>query len=194
LTAADVVLSCLPTTDTSFARFVARRRRELPRGLSASPAELQAAIRRWYPRAVIREQTDLGSLGRRTWYVYRDGSPNVATHDHWWTEPGTARVEFDAEARFVAADDHAAEIVGFRPGELVGKTWRDVVHREAQAENPEWVWQTLDETGRVMSVFDCPLPDGRWRVVEYRSQTTDDPDRYVSFWRELVTLEQRPGS
>jgi len=190
---ADVVLSCFPSRDRSFARFVERRRREVPRGTAASAADLQAGIRRWYPRAVVREQSTLGSLGPPVWYVYRDGSPNLEAHLHWWEEPGAGRIEFDAQARFIAADDRAAEIVGLRPADLIGRSWPDVIPSAAQADEWDWVWRTLNETGRVMSVFDCRLPDGRRRIVEYRNQTTDDPHRFVGYWREIETLDAGPG-
>jgi PAS domain S-box-containing protein len=190
---ADITLSCFPSKDRSFARFVERRRRELARGAAASAAELQAGIRRWYPRAVVREQSKLGALGPPVWYVYRDGSPNLEGHLHWWEQPGAGRIEFDGRGLIVAADDRAAEIVGVRPGDLTGRSWRDVIPADAQADEWDWVWQTLNESGRVMSVFDCRLPDGRRRIVEYRSQKTDDPNRFIGYWREVETLEAAPG-
>ena len=54
-------------TDQEFATFVRDSARD-----TDGPAELQAALRDRYPRAVVRSR-DLSGETTSVWYVYRDG-------------------------------------------------------------------------------------------------------------------------
>jgi hypothetical protein len=66
------MLHCFPGDDGSFR---ACAEALLKSSRLDDPAELQAQLRRVYPRAVVRKQDSLAALGDRDriWYVYRDG-------------------------------------------------------------------------------------------------------------------------
>lgn len=192
------VIRVLPTADAAFAAFVASCEAGLSPPERDDPRALERCLRRWHPRAVVRAQSSLASFGGPSgWYAYRDGHPAAPRPDRWWGRPGQARVRFDARAVFVDANDAACDLVGRRSGDLAGRAWHEIVPPAASSVDPSWIWQTLLRTGSVESEFDCPLPDGQWRVIEYRTETTEEPGVYQSWWREVVTLpapaDARPG-
>jgi PAS domain-containing protein len=182
-----VRLATFPPDDAVFAAFVRGCWSGLDEEGSGSPEELERAIRRWHRGAVVRPQERVAELGGSTWYVYRDGHAGGRLEAGWWQEPGVARVRFDSSGQFVEANEAANAIAG-RP--LVGVGWTELVAPEAAEDGGGWVWETLAREGHAQSIFELPLEDAH-RVIEYRSEVTERPDEFVSYWRELTTIENR---
>jgi PAS domain S-box-containing protein len=189
----QVRLATFPRDDAAFGVFVRQCWDGLRPEERADPRALERRIRRWHRQTIVHPQVELAALMGQTWYVYRDGHPAMAADEGWSKQPDAARTVFDADGTFVEASDAACRLVGLGPGELVSSSWRDIVSISARAEDAAWIWETLRKTGSVRSDFDCPLPDGRWRTIEYRAEPSENTDRFVSYWRELVTLDPDPG-
>ena len=79
----EPALITIPTSDAAF--------REHVHTLSsaATPGELEARLRRVFPRVVVRERTISGAPG---WYVYRDGAWSSSLTGEWWDDPRLPRV------------------------------------------------------------------------------------------------------
>jgi PAS domain-containing protein len=79
----EPALITIPTSDAAF--------REHVHTVSpvATPGELEARLRRVFPRVVVRERTISGAPG---WYVYRDGAWSSSLTGDWWEDPRLPRV------------------------------------------------------------------------------------------------------
>lgn len=184
-------LATFPRGDAAFRAFVRSCLAESPANERADPACLQARLRRWHTRAVVRVQSDLARVGPEpTWYVYRDGHTNLGMQEGWWTSPGIASVSFDASGTCIHADAAAHALLGRTPGVLDGLHWRAFLPEEFETVNDDWIWDLITTEGSVNSVFEVPLYDGGRRVVEYHCEWRDDPPRFVGFWRELAMLDR----
>jgi PAS domain-containing protein len=183
----DVRLATFPTDDAVFAAFVRGCWTGLHDQAQRSPAELERAIRRWHRNAVVREQAALAELWGATWYVYRDGRAGVRLEAGWWQEPGVARVRFDSSGRFIDANDAADALTGRR---VEGARWTELVAPEATEGDAAWIWETIARDGYAQSIFELPLDGGTRRVIEYRTEVTDQPGEFVSYWRELTTIDR----
>jgi len=80
----EPALITIPSTDAAFRAHVHGIRR------GAAPTELEARLRRLYPRVVVRERTLSGEAP--AWYVYRDGSWRSQLAESWWGETNLPRV------------------------------------------------------------------------------------------------------
>lgn len=79
----EPVLITIPTSDAAFREHV---HTVTP---VATPAELEARLRRVFPRVVVRERTISGAPG---WYVYRDGAWSSSLTGDWYDDPRLPRV------------------------------------------------------------------------------------------------------
>jgi PAS domain-containing protein len=181
----DTALTTFPADDHVFAAFVRQAYLALDDHARRDPATLEASLRRWHTRAVVRERHSLASFGEPTWYVYRDGHPGVKVEEAWWQADDAPTVEFGADGVFTFADDAVCELVGLAPGALVGCHWTDLVPASARGDDGAWIWEQLDRAGWVQSVFDLPLGTGV-RIIEYRTERVGD-GRFRSHWRGLAT-------
>ncbi len=183
------ILVTFPRDDAPFARFVRVTIDRLSADERTDPAALQRALRRWHTRALVRRQDPLAGFGGETWYVYRDGQAGFRTEQDWWQDDGVAIARLGEDEIFVGGDDEACRLVGRPPGGLAGVPWRELVPVEAREDDAEWLFGDLKESGPAHSVFDAPLPDGRRRVIEYRTVWVEDERVYLCRWRELATIE-----
>jgi PAS domain-containing protein len=186
----DTKLTTFPADDRVFAAFVRQAYLALDPA-HREPASLEASLRRWHASAVVRQQDGLASFGEPRWYVYRDGHPGVKVEDAWWQAEGAATIEFGADGVFTFADDAACELVELAPGALVGRHWSDLVPPSARDDDGAWIWEQLDRTGCVQSVFDLPVATGV-RVIEYRTERVAD-GHFRSHWRQLATVDAKPS-
>jgi PAS domain-containing protein len=188
----DLAVATFPREDAAFAAYVTRCRADLAPGDRADPAALERLIRHWHTRAVVRPRDGLAGFGSAVWYVYRDGSAGIRTDDEWWGADGVARVVFGADGRVLDADPAACAIAGLPPDGLAGVHWTSLVPPEAATGSADWLGQQLRAKGYVQSVFDCPLPEGGRRVIEYRSMPAAEPGRFECRWRVIATIEAVP--
>ena len=194
-------LATFPRDDAAFAGYVRDSMNDLAAAGPLDHETLQRRLRTWHSRAVVHVREELGGLmPERVWYVYRDGG--IARSDFgWWTNPGVAALTFDRSGMFRSANQAAADLVNRPIEDLVGAVWSDLVPPDAAATDPAWLWRLLDAGHAVQSLFELPIPDGSRRVIEFRSQATDDPDIFASNWRAVSTiwpgefvLEPRPAT
>jgi PAS domain-containing protein len=181
-------IATFPRGDHAFAAFVRDAIARLERADRLEPAELQLLLRRWHSRALVREQHALASFGVATWYVYRDGQAGVRIDDGWWQRKDVATARLGEDQVFVGGDDEACRLVDLPPGGLAGVSWRELVPPPAWDDDATWLFGDLKERP-VQSVFDCPLPDGGRRVIEYRTAWVPEEGIYLCRWRELTVID-----
>jgi PAS domain-containing protein len=100
---------------------------------------------------------------------------------------------FDRTGAFVQADDAACELVGVPAGSLTGRSWGEFVRSGTPRPERAALWNLLEAHGSLQSVFDVPLPGGGFRVIEYHSTPTEDPDRFTSRWRTIAEIRAEDG-
>ena len=182
-------IATFPRKDASFARFVRATIERLDPADRADPAAVQRALRRWHTRAIVRAQDPLASFGAPTWYVYRDGQAGVQLEGDWWQRDDVAVARLGEDEVFVDGDDEACRLVERPPGGLAGVSWRELVPSEVREDDAGWLFEGIQESGPVQSVFDFPLPDGGRRVIEYRTVWVPEERVYLCRWRELAVID-----
>ena len=108
----------IPASDTAFREHVQRL------GPMATPRDLEARLRRLFPRVVIRERTISGAPG---WYVYRDGSWSASLAGEWWDDPGLPRVVISIDGWFVDASPTALDLFGLSEDDISSHYFTDLV-------------------------------------------------------------------
>jgi PAS domain-containing protein len=182
-------LASFPAEDEAFALFVRTTQTRLEAdGRSMTPEALEASLRTYHTRALVRRRNPLAALGEDVWYVYRDGHAGVRVLDDWWQCEDCASVVFDRAGAFVEADDAACALLDLPPGALTGRRWQELVPGRAPREDSADLWKLLETHGSIQSVFDVPLPGGGFRVIEYHSERTHDPERFTSRWRAIADI------
>ena len=182
-------IATFPRGDAAFAAFVRSTIERLDPSDRTDPAAVQRALRRWHTRAIVRPQDPLAAYGSTAWYVYRDGQAGVRLEDAWWQRDDVAMARLGEDELFIDGDDEACRLVGREPGGLAGVAWRDLIPSEARDVDSTWLFGGLQNGPPVQSVFDVPLPDGRRRVIEYRTSWDASERTYVCRWRELAVIE-----
>ena len=97
----------IPSSDLAFAKFVETT---VAQSGPALPAEIQARLRRLFPRVVVRERTLSGEAP--IWYVYRDGGWRPSSLGPWWSEPDLPRVEVSQDGWVSDANPAAIGLLG----------------------------------------------------------------------------------
>jgi PAS domain-containing protein len=189
------LLATFPRDDIAFARFVRTAVERIPAANRSDPASLQAALRRWHTRAIVRPREAIAGYDGPTWYVYRDGQAGIRSEADWWQRDDVATARLGEDEVFIDGDDAACALVGREPGGLRGVAWRELIPAEARDDDATWLFGGLQDGKPVQSVFDCPLPDGRRRVIEYRTAWVADERIYLCRWRGLAVIdaEGRPA-
>jgi len=177
-----------PRDDTAFAAFVRATMAKLGPDEREDAAALQAALRRWHTRALVRPQDPMASFGGTTWYIYRDGTAGVRLEQDWWQAEGVATARLGEDEVFVDGDDEACRLVDLPPGGLAGVPWRELVPVEARDTDGEWLFGPLKDGKPVQSTFDFPRADGTRRVIEYRTIWLPEERIYLCRWRELAVI------
>jgi PAS domain-containing protein len=182
-------LSTFPAEDEAFELFVRTTERRLrTNGKPLTPEALEAALRTYHTRAIVRARNPLATFGEDVWYVYRDGRAGVRVLDDWWQCDDCAQIVFDRAGTILQADDAACALVGVSPGSLAGRPWRELPRSTPSGDSSASMWQLLETTGSLQSVFDVPMPDGGFRVIEFHCEPTEDPDRFTSRWRAIADI------
>ncbi len=137
---------------------------------AVEPERLQTALRRAFPRAVVRAKDPLatfGSIGPDTWYCYRDGrltAPDEETR--WWEAGSVAHVVVDQSNRYIEANAAACALLGVEEGSLIGRRWSEFAQPGAE-EDAEWLRQSLQRHGNAFSTFRLRRKDGSALEIEY---------------------------
>jgi PAS domain-containing protein len=129
----------IPTTDTAFRRHVDRLRASTSLD---SPEELQARLRRLFPRAVVRRRDLSGEPP--AWYVYREGSWRSAMTGSWWEEAGLPSVDVSREGWIDGANATALDLLGIHASDLGARHFTDFV-APGSLEDSMSLFQIVDE-------------------------------------------------
>jgi hypothetical protein len=179
-----ITLLCFPPHDAVFAHLAADYLGTLE---APDPDALQDALRALYAAATVRRREAIASLDPgEAWYAYRDGrySPFI-DGEPWWQRPGAARLEIDAEGRYVDANDAALSLIGMDLATLRDLHTGDLTD-PATRRTVSWVWQLFQDVGELHSTSVLVLPDGRRLPVEYRLLLDAAGEgRHVSYLREV---------
>ncbi len=180
-----------PREDATFAAYVDATIRRLGPAECDDPAAVQRALRQWHTRAIVQPQDELAAfgMGRRAWYIYRDGKAGVRSEQDWWQAPGVATSRLGEDEVFIDGDAAACALVDRPPGGMAGVPWRDLVPPASRDQDATWLFGGLQDGVPVQSVFDFPRADGSRRVIEYRTVWIPDERIYLCRWRELAIID-----
>jgi PAS domain-containing protein len=121
----------IPSSDLAFVRQVEHLRAGRAGGAgradgpASTPAELEARLRRLFPRAVVRPRDIVGEPD--AWYVYRDGTWRPDLVGEWWDAPGLPRVVVSRDGWIVEATPTALGLLGIEATELGARHFTDFV-------------------------------------------------------------------
>src|SRR4029079_6066536 len=118
-----------PREDATFAAYVDATIRRLGPAECDDPAVVQRALRQWHTRAIVQPQDELAAfrMGRRAWYIYRDGKAGVRSEQDWWQAPGVATSRLGEDEVFIDGDAAACALVDRPPGGKARVPWRGPV-------------------------------------------------------------------
>ncbi|HEX5828729.1 MAG TPA: PAS domain-containing protein [Candidatus Limnocylindrales bacterium] len=148
ITVHDVIVLSFPPNDEVFGRPARTIVRERP---DAAPADLEAALRESYLRAVVRARDAVVNFGaERVWYAYRDGRYSPFVRTRWWEDPAAATVIIE-DGRYLDANDAALTLMGVdleglrsaQPGDFTTPGYRAIV---------PWLLKLLEDAGELHSV------------------------------------------
>jgi len=152
----------MPRSDVVFER-VARRLADR----STSPRDLQARLRAFFPRAVVRER----GLSHEPpiLYIYRDGRYQHDLDDAWWEADEVATVVIDvASGTIVEASPGLATLVQGSGEALVGRPWTDLIGPDA-LEVAQLTVATILELEQATSEAVLRRSDGTPLLLEFHA-------------------------
>lgn len=114
-------LITIPSSDQAFATHV----EALVANEVLSSGDLQARLRRMFPRVVVRERTL--SSEPMAWYVYRDGSWRSPTSADWWIDETLPQVVVSRDGWLVSASATAAGFLAFDPAQASDHHFTDFI-------------------------------------------------------------------
>jgi PAS domain-containing protein len=163
-------LVCLPEGDAAFRGYAELA---LARLRQPDPDSLAIRLHRLYPHA--RVEVD----GAR-WVAMREPAGLETTPADWWQDPNLPRVEYDAQALIIEANEAAQRLLG---SPLIGHFWQEFV-TPGTTEQVTAMLEILSTMGAAESRFRMPSADGS--LVEFDSYTTVDGERFVTVMRPTV--------
>jgi PAS domain-containing protein len=173
--------------------------RFLSRDAAATPAALQARLRRIFPRAIVHPSAVSGELP--TWYVYRDGRWRPPETTPWWDAPGLPRVEVTRDGWVANANAMALGLLEIEESERETRHFTDFL-APGTLEDSLALFETVDQgheltatvllrptSGHVVAVDIRSWRDGERLIGVLRLADDVDPPRTVSIDRPVVTCE-----
>lgn len=100
-------LITIPSSDPAFMKHVHRVQDERPAG---NPSDLEARLRKLFPRVVVRERSLSGEAP--AWYVYRDGRWRSPKFGPWWEDDSLPKVLIASDGWISSANPTAAGLLG----------------------------------------------------------------------------------
>lgn len=166
-------LTCLPATDTLFARYVAEA---VERMSEPTPEGLALRLRRLYPHTSVLASGD-------GWTVHRDGGGGrddeirSGSDPAWWQADGLPAVRYDGQGRILEANAAAETLLG---RDVVDRHWQELVVA-GTADEVEAVLRLISDVGWAESRFRMPAPDGA--LFEFDSYTEVAGDSFLTIMR-----------
>ena len=112
----------IPSADSAFRQVVERLGTE---NTLRTPKQLEARLRRLFPRVVVRER--LLSDEPPSWYVYRDGAWQASVSGPWWQAPRLPRVVITTDGWITEANTTARGLLGIESADLGARHFTDFV-------------------------------------------------------------------
>jgi hypothetical protein len=160
-------LTCRPESDVAFKRYAELALSRMP---EPTPELLALRLRRLYPHARV-DADDL------RWTATRDAQGLAAAPEQWWLDMTLPRVQYDAQALILDANDAARNLLG---STLVGHHWQEFV-TPGSTEQVSAMLAILAEVGAAESRFRMPGADGS--LVEFDSYTTVEGENFTTVMR-----------
>jgi PAS domain-containing protein len=174
-----VALTLFPHEDDAF-----RAHAETIFGSVRDAAELEGRLRSVYPAVTVREQDGVARLGRRRWYVYRDGSPLVHSSSRDWDCEGVGTMLIGRDGRYRSADQAAADVFGVPVDAIPGARIGAFTKHEGSDEGGQRAFELLAQTGSLCSTAVVRTPQGDEWPIEYRIDVEGDAYRMLVRRRE----------
>lgn len=96
-----------------------------------------------------------------------------------------ARVEVDAQRRYVSVSDSACELLGYTRAELLAMRIDDL-SAPSGAHVPAMFHRYVDD-GQMNGIFALRRKDGKFVRIRFQSSTADG--RYVAYWTDYELWE-----
>jgi PAS domain-containing protein len=168
-------LVCKPG-DPAFRAYAERALARLP---EPTPDLLALRLRRLYPHARVVDD------GER-WTATRDAQGVTAPPEAWWRDAGLPRVNYDAQALILEANEAAQRLLG---SDLIGHYWQEFV-TPGSTEQVSAMLAILADVGAAESRFRMPGADGS--LVEFDSYTIVEGERFTTIMRPRDMEVGRP--
>jgi hypothetical protein len=160
----------LPPTDVAFRTYADRALARMP---EPTIDGFTLRLRRLYPHAHVEAE-------RTSWVAHRDRRESEAGGgEPWWRGENLPRVQYDALALILAANDQATAFFG-QP--LVGRHWQELV-TAGSTEEVAAMLEILAEVGAAESRFRMPRGDGS--LVEFDSYTEAQAGEFSTVFRPI---------
>ena len=157
----------MPRSDAVFARVASRLAEE-----AATPTDLEARLRTFFPLAVVRERSL--SHEPRVLYIYRDGYYIHDRPDAWWRTEAVATVTIDIRSgRVIDASPSWAQVLREPADRLLGRPYTELVGPEA-LEVADVMLATVLELGEVTSEALLRRSDGSAVSFEFHAEREGD--------------------
>lgn len=174
-------LKTIPSTDTAFREQVQRIRR---RHGSLTPGDLEARLRRLFPRVVVVERQLSGEPP--SWYVYRDGRWAPASPDAWWTDPGLPRVGVSLDGWVAEANAAARSVLNLPEAEVGSRHFTDFV-APGSLEDAEGLARVISEGHELRATVLMRPADGEVLACDMLARR--EGDRLVGIFRLAEDIE-----
>ncbi len=112
----------IPSSDTAFRQHVER---VIGKSAIRDARQLQARLRRIFPRVVVRDRVISGEYP--AWYVYRDGAWRPPADAPWWLESGVPLLNLGPNGFVVESNPAAASLLGLTTAETIEHHLTDFV-------------------------------------------------------------------
>jgi PAS domain-containing protein len=160
-------LLCRPPTDVAFRGYAELALSRMP---EPTPELLALRLRRLYPHARVAADGD-------RWIASREPEGLEQAPRDWWRDDGLPRVQYDAQALILEANEAAHALLG---KSLVGHYWQEFV-TPGSTEQVSAMLAILAEVGAAESRFRMPAADGS--LVEFDSYTIVEEERFTTVMR-----------
>jgi PAS domain-containing protein len=165
----------IPSADQAFRVQVARLIARLD---PAGPDELQARLRRLFPRALVRRRDISGEPP--AWYVYRDGSWRSDLTGPWWEAPGTPEVAVSRDGWLIDGNPTALGLLGIDAAELGTRHFTDFT-APGTLEDSISMFRVVDEGNELTATVVLRPTTGDLIAIDIHSQR--EGDRIVARFR-----------
>jgi PAS domain-containing protein len=174
-------LKTIPSADSAFREQVQRiRRRHAP----SMPRDLEARLRRLFPRVVVVERQLSGEAP--SWYVYRDGRWAPASTSTWWTAPGLPRVAVSLEGWVVEANPAARSVLNLPESDVGSRHFTDFI-APGSLEDAEALARVISEGHELLATVLMRPADGEVLACDMLARR--DGDRLVGIFRLADDIE-----